>query len=155
VSRNEAVIDAPVEVVFEVLRDARRYEDWVVGAWRIRDVSPDFPEPGSRFGHKIGFWPLFIHDETKVLECEAEHHLLLQAEVGALGAATVDLRLTAEGNRTRVELIEKPVTGPLRWVHNPLQDTAFWVRNWLSLQLLKAIAEGHGGEPREPSGEPE
>lgn len=154
-SRNEAVIDAPIEVVFDVLRDARRYEDWVIGTWRIRDVDPDFPEPGSRFGHKVGFWPLFINDETKVLASVGEHRLVLQAEVGAFGAAKVDLRLTPQGDRTRVELIEKPVTGPLRWVHNPLQDTVLWVRNWLSLQLLKAIAEGHGGEAREPSGEPE
>jgi uncharacterized protein YndB with AHSA1/START domain len=155
VSRNETVIDAPVEVVFDVLRDARRYEDWVLGAWRIRDVDPDFPEPGSRFGHKIGIWPLFIHDETKVLRREDESRLVLQAEVGAFGAATVDLRLSPDGDRTRIALIERPVTGPMRWFHNPVQDRAFWVRNWISLQLLKKIAEGHGGRPREPSGEPE
>ena len=87
-SHNQSLIDAPVGAVFDVLRDARRYSDWVVGASRIRTV-------------------------------------------------------------------ERPVMGPLRWVHNPLQDRAFWVRNWLSLQQLRRIAEGRAGAPHEPTGEPE
>jgi hypothetical protein len=156
-SRNETMIDAPVETVFSVLSDARRYPDWVIGASRIRTVDHNFPEAGSSFGHKIGLWPLLINDETKVVAREGERRLTLRAEIGAFGAATVDLRLepTEDEIRTRVQLIERPVTGPIRWVHNPLQDRAFWVRNWISLLLLKRIAEGRVGAPQEPSGEPE
>jgi hypothetical protein len=155
VSRNESLIDAPLDAVFDVLRDGRRYADWVVGASRIRTVDPQFPEPGTSFGHKLGVWPLLFNDETKVVRRDGSRRLLLRAEIGIFGAATVDLRLTSEGKRTRVALIERPVTGPIRWVHNPLQDRAFWVRNWLSLHLLKRIAEGRAGPPDEPTGEPE
>jgi hypothetical protein len=156
-SRNEVLIDAPVGTVFGVLSDARRYSDWVVGASRIRTVDGEFPGPGSGFGHTIGIWPLLINDETKVVRREGEQRLTLRAEIGALGSATVDLRLepVESDSRTLVSLVERPVTGPIRWWHNPLQDRAFWFRNWLSLLLLKRIAEGRAGAPHEPTGEPE
>ena len=155
-SRNEVRIDAPVDTVFAVLRDPRRYADWVVGAVGIRTVDDGFPAPGTRFGHKIGFWPLLIHDETEVVDSDGERRLTLRADIGALGAATVDLRLepVEDATCTLVTMTERPVTGPIRWVHNPLQDRAFWLRNWLSLLLLKRIAEGRASEPHELSGEP-
>ena len=153
-SLNETLIDAPPAAVFAVLADPRRYAEWVVGASRIRTVEGSWPEPGSRFGHKIGVWPLLITDETKVVGREGERRLTLRAEIGAFGAATVDLRLEpVDGGRTRLRMIERPTMGPIRWVHNPVQDRAFWVRNWLSLLLLRRIAEGRAGEPRELSGE--
>jgi Polyketide cyclase / dehydrase and lipid transport len=155
VSRNVVRIDAPVDTVFAVLRDPRRYPDWVLGAVRIRRVDDGFPAPGTGFGHKVGFWPLLIHDKTKVVDSDGERRLTLRAEIGALGAATVDLRLepVEDATCTLVTLSERPVRGPIRWVHNPVQDRAFWLRNWLSLLLLKRIAEGRGNEPHEPSGE--
>ena len=64
-SRNESLIDAPLEAVFDVLQDGRRYADWVVGASRIRKVDPQFPEPGTSFGHKLGVWPLLFNDEAE------------------------------------------------------------------------------------------
>jgi carbon monoxide dehydrogenase subunit G len=155
-SVNEAVIAAPVEAVFAVLADARRYPEWVLGASRLRTVDDRFPEPGTAFGHKIGIWPLLINDETKVVARDGVRQLTLRAEIGAFGAATVDLRLAPDGaDHTRVQLTETPATGPIRWFHNPIQDRALWVRNFLSLQLLRRIAEGHAGEPTAPSGEPE
>jgi carbon monoxide dehydrogenase subunit G len=153
-SRNATLIDAPPDAVFRVLADARRYPQWVLGASRIRTIDGDWPEPGARFGHKIGIWPFRISDETKVVDREGERRLTLRAEIGAFGAATVDLVLEPVGvGRTEVSLVERPVTGPISWVHNPLQDVAFWVRNWISLQMLKRIAEGNAGAPREPSEE--
>lgn len=154
-SRNEIRIDAPVDTVFAVLRDPRRYADWVLGAVRIRTVDDDFPAAGTSFGHQVGFWPVLVEDETKVLTIDGERQLTLRAEIGPFGAATVGLRLEpVSGTCTRVVMTERPVTGPIRWLHNPLQDRAFWLRNWLSLLLLKRIAEGRGSEPHEPTGEP-
>jgi carbon monoxide dehydrogenase subunit G len=151
------VVDAPVDAVFAVLRDPRRYADWVLGATRIRTVDDGFPAPGTSFGHRIGLGPLLINDETKVVHADDDRRLTLRAEIGAFGAATVDLRLepTDDGARTRVIMTERPATGPIRWVHNPIQDRAFWLRNWLSLLLLRRIAEGRADEPRDLSGEPE
>jgi carbon monoxide dehydrogenase subunit G len=155
-SRNETLIDAPPDVVFAVLSDPRRYSQWVVGASRIRTVDGHWPEPGARFGHKIGLWPFLFNDETKVVECEDERRLTLRAEIGAFGAATVELRLEPQGvGRTLVSMTERPSMGPISWVHNPLQDRAFWFRNLISLQLLKRIAEGRAGAPEELSGERE
>jgi carbon monoxide dehydrogenase subunit G len=156
VSRNEIRIDAPVDTVFAVLQDPRRYADWVLGAVRIRTADDDFPAPGTSFGHQVGIWPVLVKDETKVLTVDGDRHLTLRAEIGPFGAATVDLQLeSVDGDVcTRVVMTERPVTGPIRWLHNPLQDRVFWLRNCLSLLLLKRVAEGRGSEPHEPSGEP-
>jgi uncharacterized protein YndB with AHSA1/START domain len=156
-SRNVAIIDAPAAAVFAVLSDARRYPDWVVGASRLRTVDADFPAPGTAFGHKLGlFWPFQFNDETKVVRNEPGRRLTLRAEIGVFGAATVDLQLEEfDDDRTRVVLEETPAMGPLRWFHNPAQDAAFWLRNWLSLACLRWIAEGNAGPPKPPTGEPE
>lgn len=156
-SRNVAIIDAPAETVFAVLSDARRYPEWVLGASRLRTVDDDFPAPGTAFGHKLGlFWPFQFNDETKVVRNEPDRRLTLRAEIGVLGAATVDLQIEEfDSDRTRVVLDETPAMGPLRWFHNPAQDAAFWLRNWISLAGLRWIAEGHATPPAPPTGEPE
>ncbi len=142
-ARVSRYIETPVDDVWKVLEDAWTYANWVVGTVKIRDVDRTWPEPGSRLHHGVGFWPVTIEDETQVVECEPRHRLLLQARGWPAGEATVELRLHAEGERTRVEMYEKPTSGPGAWIDNPLVDMIGTRRLAETLDRLRRLVEGH------------
>lgn len=134
-------IPVPPEAVFEVLSDGWLYASWVVGASQIRDVSPNWPERGSRIHHSVGAWPLLIHDRTEVVEADAPRRLVLRAHAWPAGAAIVDLRLERGETGTLVSMHEHPVAGPARLFRRVL-DPALHVRNAESLKRLGYLAEG-------------
>jgi uncharacterized protein YndB with AHSA1/START domain len=70
VTVNERTINASPKDVWEVLADGWMYPLWVVGASRMRDVDPHWPEVGSKLHHSVGVWPGLIDDNTEVLEVE-------------------------------------------------------------------------------------
>jgi hypothetical protein len=114
---------------------------WVVGASRMREVDPAWPEVGARLHHSIGVWPLLIDDETEVLESVAEHVLRLRARGWPLGEADVEIRLRASGAGTEVEIQEKLVAGPGKLVPTPVQDPVLRWRNRETLRRLCYLAE--------------
>jgi uncharacterized protein YndB with AHSA1/START domain len=141
VARNQRFIDAPPERVFAVLADPDSYAEWVVGSREIRDADDGFPEPGTRFHHSIGIWPLIVRDHTEVLEADPPRLLRLEAKARPLGQATVTLALAAERYGTRVTMIEDPsgYTMPLKFV--PLTHLVTRVRNAESLRRLAELVE--------------
>ena len=98
----------PPEVVWDVLSDPDSYAYWVVGSKHIRDAEPDFPAPGSKFHHTIGFGPLTLDDHTEVLEAEPPALLRLRAKGRPFGTATVTMRMTPRADGTEVEMSENP-----------------------------------------------
>ena len=134
-------IDAPPERVFAVLADPKSYADWVVGSDSIRDSDPTWPEPGSRFHHRVGVGPITVRDHTEVLEADPPRELVLHARARPLGTAKVTLLLEAEGNGTRVTMEE--VAGDLvsKLGINPLTDWLVHHRNVEALRRLRRIAE--------------
>ena len=130
-------IDAPPEAVFDVLLDAHRYADWVVGAKSIRAVDREWPAAGSRFHHRVGIGPLTIEDSTVLESSDPPRTITLRARARPAGVARVHLRLTAtDDGGTDVEMDEYPVSGPGRWIHNPLLDGVIAARNRKSLRRL-------------------
>src|SRR4051812_19034662 len=77
VARNEIVIAAPPERVFETLADGRSYGHWVVGSSEIESVDSNWPAVGSRFHHKVGWGPLKVADHTEVIRSEPPRMLEL------------------------------------------------------------------------------
>ena len=77
----------PVDAVWAALADPSGYEYWVVGSKVIRDAEPDFPAPGTKFHHTIGFGPLTLSDETEVLEAAPPTFLKLRAKGRPIGTA--------------------------------------------------------------------
>jgi uncharacterized protein YndB with AHSA1/START domain len=96
------------EAVWDVLADPTGYAYWVVGSKHIRDAEPDFPAPGSRIHHTIGFGPLTLNDHTEVLEAEPPALLRLRAKGRPFGTATVTMRMTPRADGTEVEMSENP-----------------------------------------------
>jgi uncharacterized protein YndB with AHSA1/START domain len=130
----------PPGAVWEVLADPAGYEYWVVGSKAIRDVDADFPSPGTRFHHTIGFGPLTLRDHTEVLDAQPPWRMRLRAKGRPLGQATVTIRLTPEEGGTTVEMVEHPA-GPFAFLAlNPLIHVFTTLRNARSLMRLEDLA---------------
>jgi uncharacterized protein YndB with AHSA1/START domain len=133
------------EAVWDVLADPAGYEYWVVGSKAIRDAEPEFPAPGSKFHHTIGFGPLTLSDHTEVLEAEPPRRLRLRAKGRPLGTATIQMELSAEDDGTVVRMSENP-DGPYALLAlNPAMHVVTKLRNAESLMRLEELALRRSG----------
>ncbi|MDQ2839171.1 MAG: SRPBCC family protein [Actinomycetota bacterium] len=135
--------------VFAVLAEGWFYSNWVVGTSHVRSVAADWPAVGSRLHHASGVWPAVARDETVVEEVESDRRLVLLARGRPLGEARVVIELVAEDGDaagsapggTTITMIETPVAGPGKWLHNPLTEALLTRRNVESLARLAALVE--------------
>ncbi len=102
-ARNEIVIDASPEQVYETPLDANCYPEWVMGAEKIRD-DPTWPRRGSRFHHKVGAGPAAVADSTKLVDKKPNKRVVLEVRLRprATGTVALDLRPKRRGHKTRV-----------------------------------------------------
>jgi hypothetical protein len=143
VSKVQEHLPQQPDVIFALLLDPTTYPDWLVGAKKIRSVDESWPSPGSRFHHLVGIGPLTIADSTAVEAVDPPRMLVLRARARPAGVARVAIRLEAGADGgTDVEMEEAPVSGPARWLHNPLLDGAISARNRKSLHQLARLASG-------------
>jgi len=144
-ARNDVLINASATDVFNVLTDAGAYSRWVVGTKEVRGHDRAWPRSGSKFHHTIGAGPVRLRDNTKVLDIQQDQRLLLEARVGPLGHAVVDIAVRpAGGNATKVTMHEMPLRGPLARTWNPLFDAVTHARNVIALRRLKRLCEAIG-----------
>jgi NAD(P)-dependent dehydrogenase (short-subunit alcohol dehydrogenase family) len=140
-------VSAPPEAVWAVLADGWLYATWVVGASRIRDVDPTWPQEGSRAHHSFGLWPAVIDDTTEVLYSDPLRELVLKARGWPIGEAHVRLVLTGDGaDGTEVSIQEDAANGPGQLLPRPARQAVVVPRNRESLRRLGFLAEGrhHG-----------
>ena len=130
----------PPEAVWAVLAEPENYGYWVVGSKAIRDAEPEWPAPGSKFHHTIGFGPLTLSDHTVALETERPHRFRLRAKGRPAGTATVTLELEPKDGGTLVTMSENPdgVFAPLALL--PPLHLATKGRNAESLMRLEELA---------------
>jgi uncharacterized protein YndB with AHSA1/START domain len=140
-ARAEIEIAAPPEAVWDVLADAGAYGEWVVGTKNVARADAEWPQPGSALEYELGIGPFAIGDRTVVVEAEPSRRLVLRAELGRVGAASILLTLEPQGGGTRVVMEEEPVEGVVDAFNNRLADAALAQRNDLALGRLKSIAE--------------
>ena len=137
------VIEATPEQVFQVLADGWTYSDWVVGTVHIRDVGLGFPAPGTVLHHKVGPWPVSLHDNTRILICDPPRLLAMQARLRPLGVATVTLTLEPQmADTTKVTMVEEFSAGPLKWLQTKANDVVLHRRNTEALRRLSDIVVG-------------
>lgn len=135
-------INATPEQVWATLADGWLYAAWVVGTSKIREVDDGFPAVGTKIHHAFGLWPLLLQDETEVLVCEPERHLVLQARGRPMGEATTAIDLVPSGGGTALRLAETPTKGPGAWVNNPLAEAVLRHRLTECLTRLAPLVEG-------------
>jgi hypothetical protein len=127
--------------IWDAMADGWTYSQWVVGNSRTRAVDPHWPQPGSAIRHSIGVWPLVISDQTVVESCTPGEELVLHAGLGRLGGARITLRLSDIPGGCRIEMIEVPASGPIKFIPDRLALAAVYPRNRECLLRLTALAE--------------
>lgn len=138
--RNDIVIDAPREVVYDTLLDPAAYPQWVVGAKTLRGADESWPRPGSRFHHKVGVGPFELADNTKLLDTRRNERVVLEVRVRPVGVGKVTLDLTPKTHgRTQVTMSEDFTAGPLHWFRNPFTSMAISLRNVFALRRLRRV----------------
>lgn len=135
-------IDATAEAVWKVLADGWLYPSWVVGASRMRDVDPAWPEVGAQLHHSVGSWPLLLDDTTTVLACVPHRELVLRARAWPMGEAEITLRLADRDGACEVVMAEEAVSGPGRLLPPSVLAAVLTPRNGESLRRLAYLAEG-------------
>jgi uncharacterized protein YndB with AHSA1/START domain len=146
-ARNEIVIDAPPEKVYETLLDPSAYPQWVVGAKELRGVDRRWPRRGARFHHRVGVGPVTIADSTKIVEKKPNRRVVLEVRVRPLGTGQValDLKPKRRGRRTKVVMTEDVTRGPVSWIRRPIRSAAISARNTVSLRRLRRLVASRAG----------
>jgi hypothetical protein len=135
--------DAATADVFAVLLDPASYPDWLIGARSVRDVDASWPEPGSRFHHRVGIGALTISDYTEVLAVEPESMLQLRVRARPLIAGVVTFRVIGDRERCVVVMEEEPARRVIGNLVRPVMDPLTHVRNHRSLRRLSAFVARH------------
>jgi NAD(P)-dependent dehydrogenase (short-subunit alcohol dehydrogenase family)/uncharacterized protein YndB with AHSA1/START domain len=139
---NRIHIESTREEVFDVLSDAARYPDWVVGAADLVESDEDFPAAGSRFQHKVGLGPLKLSDHTEVLAVDPPRRIELKAKARPFGTAHIVIELEERAGGTTVSLREGPGDRLSALVAgNRAGDAALRLRNAEALSRLKRLVE--------------
>ena len=141
-SQNERLIHASVEDVFAVLTDGWTYASWVVGASRIRDVEPGWPQPGHSIHHSVGAWPLLIDDATTVEQYEPLRFLQLKVRAWPTGEGIVELVATDQDGQCHLVMRERTSKGPATLIPDAVIDPVLRLRNAETLERLALLAEG-------------
>jgi uncharacterized protein YndB with AHSA1/START domain len=136
---NEIRIAAAREAVFDVLATAEQYSEWVVGPRESGAADEDWPARGSTFRHAEGWWPLRMEDETEVAEVDRPGRLVLQARMGRIAEARIEMLLMEEGTGTRVRMVEHLVSGPAARIPRFLIDPMMHLRNRRALNRLRRL----------------
>jgi uncharacterized protein YndB with AHSA1/START domain len=151
-SRTVKLFHCSPEDVFRVLADGWSFATWVVGAARIRDVDPTWPDEGAEIHHSVGAWPVLLDDTTTVLTIDRPHSLTLQARAWPTGEAEVTLLCESDGpSATRVTMLEHPTSGPARLLPRILVDPILGARNTEALRRLAFLTQRGGDESRRSS----
>ena len=88
-ARNTRLMRCTPDDLFAVLSDGWLYPVWVVGAARMRDVDPEWPQEGARIHHSLGIWPVMVHDTTEMVEWDPPRCVRLRPKAGPLGRGII------------------------------------------------------------------
>lgn len=138
--RHRLVGRSPQEV-WDVLADASRYGEWVVGTSATRSLDGNWPDVGSALGYTVSFGPLHARGRTMVRRSRPPAELELEADSGWLGTARIALTVRPWGRDALLTVDEHPLRGPGGSLHNGLVDAAIQLRHRSMLGRLARVIE--------------
>ena len=145
-TRNTRLMRCTADDLFAVLADGWLYPVWVVGAARMRDVDPEWPQEGARIHHSLGVWPVLVHDTTEMVEWDPPRHVRLRPKAGPLGRGIIRVDVRPHGDGIAVTIAEEPVSGLPAALPGILWGPLLRLRNHECLNRLAALAEGRRAE---------
>ncbi len=144
--------------VWAVLSDGYRYADWVHGTKEIRDVDADWPAEGTALHYTAGVGRVTYDGESTVKVSQSLGRLELEVDAGRAGSVHVSIVIEPSGAGSIVTLDERPLSGPVRLLLNPLSRLGFFARTKVMIVDLLQLAEAESptvapsdSSPREDS----
>jgi len=143
----ERHLAAPRDAVWAILTDASSYSDWFLNLADIRNISADWPAPGSGFDHKFRWGPIRLPGHTRVLEAQPPGHLTVRMKQGLLALTTIELLLQHAGDSTDLQMrhTRDAIGVPLL---NPLLDQVLTANYVTSLSRLERLAQRRASRSR-------
>jgi len=141
VAKRQRLVQASPAAIWDVLSDAQRYAEWVVGTRRITRADTEWPNEGARLEYTLGVGPLTFHDTCVVRVCEPGRHLELEALARPFGSARIAIELIRWGADCVVTVDEHPLRGLAARLHGPPAEAAIHLRNRRMLANLAREAE--------------
>jgi hypothetical protein len=139
VAVTERTFSCPPAQLFAVLIEPRTYPRWLIGAKKIRVVSPSWPNAESYFEHVVGFGPLSIVDRTTSKSFEDGRQLELFVRARPLLEAHVVFEIEPSSEGTQLRMTETP--SGLYKLLSPLARPLVAARNQRSLERLAVVLE--------------
>lgn len=133
--------------VFRTLADGKSYGYWVVGTRDVREVTGDWPAPGSAIHYRVGHLPLRKEDVTRSVSVDPDHELVLEAHAWPAGTLHIGIEVLRSPTGCTVVIDERPKRGPLKLLHNPLIDLAIKARNVETLRRLEQATRERAPRP--------
>jgi coenzyme Q-binding protein COQ10 len=96
-------IEAPIEDVFELFIDAKRWPEWMAGGIEVKEITGPPDQVGTRIRDVSNFMGRQMESWTEVVEVERPHLYRMTTE-GAGLKGTGTFRLTPAGQGTDVDV---------------------------------------------------
>ncbi|MFF3263645.1 SRPBCC family protein [Streptomyces sp. NPDC002932] len=135
------LIESPVDDVWAVLADGRRYADWVVGTSESCPEDGEWPQVGSSITYTVRVGPWSVAGSTVVRRREPPGVLELEVDSGWLGTARIALEVRPWGENALVTIDEHPLRGPAGKLHNTAVDALIQLRHRSMLARLADTVE--------------
>jgi uncharacterized membrane protein len=112
--KRSVVIDAPVDEVFGLITDTRRFGDWVFGFVGLEE-GPDRLQEGSTFRWKMKGHGLTLKPRSQITSFDAPGSYKEEIRIPGILRATLTKRVTQQKRRTQMSWVldYRVVGGPL------------------------------------------
>ncbi|APE19549.1 MULTISPECIES: SRPBCC family protein [Streptomyces] len=137
------LIHAAPHQVWDVLADASRYSDWVVGTSDSRVAHGRWPDLGSALEYTVKLGPWTVSSTTVVRRVEVRRELELEVDSGPVGTARVAIDVRPWGEESLVTVDEHPLRGIAGALHNAAVDALIQLRHRGMLKRLAGVVEEH------------
>ena len=137
----EQTFAVPASTLFDTLVNPETYPQWLVGTRLIREVSADWPQPGSFFKHIVGFGPIAIPDRTTVRSVDRPTTLEMLVRARPAIEAVVRFEVADSSSGCVLTMRETPV-GVYR-LFSAAAQPLIRARNERSLRRLRSFVENN------------